>query len=642
MCRPAPKLCTKRANVAGCKRGLVSWLLSLVWLSLLMACGAQAAPIVQGAANAPVTIWDVDIAPRLVTPAEADTATWQPVALDHAWRRKKWCDAPISTYRFQFYLNAVPKDGLGLHLRRAGNRLAVWINQEPAAKFGDLHEPNADFSNLPLFAPFAWHALKPGLNTVLIQVAGDCRRYSGLAHMDLGPRDVVEPQQQSSRRSRTYPTVGIVSVCGLLAIAGFAFAVMTRHRIALYFGLSNGLWAFRAALWGMTDLPVPYGLWFFLIDATYGVWIALMSIQCLWLAAIHKPWLERIQWVSMVFLLATSITAATGHAIWLKALGLEATMLSAALAMLCIIYEAIRKPKETNVAMSLATMPMFVLAIWDHWNVWLSGARDAYQRYYYSPLLVLFMLVAISLLMMRQFQLAMRSDEQYRRSLEQEVERQRAELQAQHERERARAQQSAVMAERQRIVRDMHDGLGAQLAGMLAVVRSDQAVAQELEADIASAIAHLRSTIDNLSTSETDLSTVLAQFRFHHEQRLQRAGLQLVWNVELLPVPEWPSAALWELQQMLREVFANILKHAKASTITVRSLCQGERCTISITDDGLGFDPGAVKTGRGMQHLRDRATQIGLHFELDTAPGQGTRISWTWHSQHIPKGATVI
>ncbi|WP_422839302.1 sensor histidine kinase [Aquabacterium sp.] len=583
-----------------------------------------------------MTIWDVDIAPRLVTPADAESTQWHPVELDHAWRRKKWCDAPISTYRFQFHLDTVPKNGLGLYLRRAGNRLTVWINQEPAARFGALNEPNADFSNLPLFAPFAWHALKPGLNTVLIQVAGDCRRYSGLAHMDIGPRDVVEPVQQSARRARTYPTVGIVSVCGLLAVAGFAFATMTRQRIALFFGLSNGLWAIRAALWGMTDLPMPYSLWFFLIDATYAAWMSLVVMQCLWLVSVQKPWLERLQWLALAFMLVTSITAATGHAIWLKALGLEATMLSAALAMLSIIYEAIRRPKETNVAMSLATLPMFVLAVWDHWNVWLSGARDAYQRYYYSPLLVLFMLVAITLLMMRQFQLAMRNDEQYRRSLEQEVERQRAELQVQHERERARAQQTAVMAERQRIVRDMHDGLGAQLAGMLAVVRSDQAIAQELEADIASAIAHLRSTIDNLSTSETDLSTVLAQFRFHHEQRLKRAGLELIWQVELLPVPEWPSSALWELQQMLREAFANILKHARASTITVRADCRDGLCTICIQDDGCGFDPASVRNGRGMQHLRERATHIGLHFSLTSDKGLGTQIRWTWPLEHVP------
>lgn len=590
-----------------------------------------------GNAQAPVTIWGADISPGLVQPGQEEHASWEPVALDHAWRRSGWCGVPVSTYRIDFNLESAPRDGLGLYIRRAGNRLRVWVNGEESATFGDLKNPNADYSNLPLFAPLAWHALRMGTNTVLIQVAGDCRRFSGLSHLDIGPMDVVAAIQASERRKRSYPTVGVVAVCGLFAVLGLTFFFLSRQRMALYFGLSNGLWAVRTAMLGPVEFSLPYEVWFTLLDVTYAGWLALLSILCMRLTSMNKPWLEKLQWVSLVVLAIASGLTAMGLGAGFKLVGLQFTMASGAWVMLVMMWSALREPRESSVALSLATFPMFVMALWDHWNVWWSPARDAYQRYYYSPLLVVFMLVAVALLMMRQYQLAMRSDDQYRQSLEVEVERQRQLLHEQHARELEHAQGVAVQVERQRIVRDMHDGLGAQLAGMLATVRAEQATPQVLESDLSDAIDQLRFAIDNLSPSDTDLPMMLAQFRFHNEQRLKRLGIRLVWVVEPMPMLPWPARAVWEMQQMLREVLVNALKHGKPQTLRIEAHCTKEFCTIAMEDDGCGFDAASVKNGRGLSHLRQRSAELGLELSMHSSKSaRGTRVRWKWPSAHIP------
>jgi hypothetical protein len=611
--------------------------LLLLWASFIAPIQAEVLRLGNG--EGVTTIWSAEAVSGLVDFDNESGVDWKPVALDHSWRRVGWCAAPVTTYRVQFDLETAPRDGLGLFIRRAGNRLSVSINNEQAAEFGSLNNPKADYSNLPLFVPLAWHALRLGTNTVLLQVAGDCRRYAGISHMDIGPREAIEAVQQSARRMRTYPTVGIVSVCGLLTVAGLVFFFLSRNRTALLFGVANGLWALRTALWGMTELPMSYELWFFLIDVTYAGWISLMSVLCLRIASIHLAWLEKLQWVTLAVMAIASIVAAAGYNIWLKQLGLQATMVSGALAMLAVLLAAIRTPREANVAMSFATVPMFVLAVWDHWNVWISSAPDAYQRYYFSPLLVLFMLVAVALLLMRQFQLAMRSDAQYRSSLEAEVERQRKLLEAQHEREIENAQSTAIQVERQRIVRDMHDGLGAQLVGLLATVRSEQTTAETLESEVTDAIEQLRFAIDNLSVTDTDLSMMLAQFRYHHEQRLRRLGVRLVWDVDILPVAPWPARALLELQQMLREVLANSLKHGDSQNLRVRAYLSDGLGTIVVEDDGRGFDIDAVPRGRGLKHLYQRSAQLGIQLSLrsrTSGPGQGTSVRWTWPVEHVP------
>ena len=152
------------------------------------------------------------------------------------------------------------------------------------------------------------------------------------------------------------------------------------------------------------------------------------------------------------------------------------------------------------------------------------------------------------------------------------------------------------------------------------------------------AMEQLRATMDSLGNASQDLSTMLAQFRFHQQPRLKRAGIELSWQVQPLPDTPWPPAAMWHMQQMLREVLANIQKHAQAGRITVSAGCEDGVCHIRVSDDGRGFDLDAKGRGRGLSHLHDRARQIGVTLGLRSQPGAGTTVSWTWPQGHLPHG----
>ena len=586
--------------------------------------------------------WKAEIAAGLIRPEKADTTAWKSIDLDHAWRRAGWCDAPISTYRLHF--STVPTENdYGILIHRAGNRLRVWLDGHLVTKWGELYQADADYSNQPLYAHFPSHMLRTadGSNqhTVLIQVAGDCRRYTGLSHLEIGPHRLLEPRWQSQNRMQVGLTIAVISVSTLISLGSFAFAGMTKKRRAWMFAIASGAWAIRATLWMMNDLPMPYPLWFFLIDACFGIWMALTCILALRLCGAYQKRLEQAQWCSLWIFFASSIATLLGAPAFLKGLGIDVLIVAGTAALLYVMWSAFRSPNYSNISLSAAGIPMLVLGLVDHWNVWMSNAPDAYQRFYFTPLIVLFFIVAIASLMMRQFHGAMRTDARYRVSLEQEVSRQRRELEAQHQRQQVHTRQEAVQAERERIVRDMHDGLGAQLVGLLSNVRHNPA-ARTLESDIELALEQLRATMDSLSATETDLETVLAQFRFHHEARLNRSGLCLHWRVQPLHVPPWEPAALWQMELMLREVFANILKHAHAQHITVTAGSNAEGlCHIAVEDDGQGFDlqnsnPNG-SGGRGLRHLQERSHTLGLHLEIDSN-AKGTRIMWNWSRNWVP------
>jgi signal transduction histidine kinase len=585
------------------------------------------------------TIARLELSPGLQSPALMAQGHWQQVDLPHAWYHQDWCAAPQSTYRFTFnWTDTGDPHGLAMLIHRAGNRVGVWVNQQHVAQFGSFDNPDADYTNFPLLVRMPWHLLQAEQNTVYIQVVGDCRRFSGLSQIEIGPFSGVSAQHTRDTDLLVYPIIVVITLCAIMFVAGLVYVRLSPSS-AQARGLAwlNGIWALGSALWTLRDLPMPYWLWYCLVDMCYAMWILLSARMTMQLTSTLTPWIVRLQTATISAYFLATISAALGYAIALKPITMVWALAVYSFLVVRIIYHSIKAPSETRAIICLTIVPMTSIGAIDSWNLWMSQEPMGYQTYYFSPVVSFLMLMSLGLLIMRQFQQAMRSDKQYQHSLELEVERQRTELALHYQHEQEQAQLAAVQAERQRIVRDMHDGLGSQLVGMLAALRSDKVEPVHLENEIAQAMEHLRATMDNLSNTEQDLSTVLAQFRFHHEPRLLRAGLHLRWRVQTLPPTPWSPAATWEMQQMLREVFANILKHAEAKHITVAAGCHDGVCSIQISDDGKGFDMSQNSIGRGLKHLKERAQHLGVQLDIQSQVGQGTRVEWRWAEGFVPK-----
>jgi len=84
--------------------------------------------------------------------------------------------------------------------------------------------------------------------------------------------------------------------------------------------------------------------------------------------------------------------------------------------------------------------------------------------------------------------------------------------------------------------------------------------------------------------------------------------------------------------QAARELLMNVGKHAEAASVTLRLDCPEECLTLSVTDDGKGFDPDTIRPGRemtglGLFHLCERMDLLGGEVHIDSTPGEGTRIN---------------
>jgi signal transduction histidine kinase len=185
----------------------------------------------------------------------------------------------------------------------------------------------------------------------------------------------------------------------------------------------------------------------------------------------------------------------------------------------------------------------------------------------------------------------------------------------------------AVLEERRRIARDLHDGLAQELAyiirqahraehGGTAVDREITQAAERAIADARFAIAALTRPLDE----PLDVALVEAV-----EQVADRLGQKIVLEVQ--PNVRVDPLTRQELVRIAREAVANAARHGRADTVRLE-LSNGGRIRLRIADDGVGFEPNRVDRRKqfGILGMRERARALDADFRLASAPGRGTEI----------------
>lgn len=232
---------------------------------------------------------------------------------------------------------------------------------------------------------------------------------------------------------------------------------------------------------------------------------------------------------------------------------------------------------------------------------------------------------------------------QHGRSLQKnmlEVVRQRHQVQAlskelreqQSQLEQARLER-AVLEERQRLLRDMHDGIGASLVFALKAFEQKRHDLDDVSTVLRGCLDDLRLVIDSLEPIDHDLVTLLATFRYRLGDRLDRAGIRLEWVAAEVPSLPWLNAPqALDVLRIVQEAVANVLKHAAASHLRIVIAGDGAEgelpssVVIRVEDDGRGLEPRGPLDGRGMKHMRQRAARLGSAVEFDRSELGGLRV----------------
>ncbi len=204
-----------------------------------------------------------------------------------------------------------------------------------------------------------------------------------------------------------------------------------------------------------------------------------------------------------------------------------------------------------------------------------------------------------------------------------------------------------LLRERERIGRDLHDGIIQSIyAAGLHLEQASHEIGTQPEitqgriatvmAELNRITADIRGTIFDLRSGELEARDAESIVLAVADELQAHTLVTLKIGSEGLYRPRLQPEQAEQLRRIVTEAFSNVLRHAHATTVTVRMTCTQRRFTLEVRDDGAGFDPGAdTEPGhgggraQGLANIRRRAELLDAELTVESTPGRGTALSLT-------------
>jgi signal transduction histidine kinase len=592
------------------------WPSLVLFATLLLAgCGG---PLPEGVST--VTDAALLVEPGALPPEKARTG-WQRVSLPDVWSIERRRTAVEGWYRATIDLAEEPHELFAVYLPQPGFNVAVWVNGNFVGDGGGFDDPVSHNWSRPLLMPVPAPLLRQGPNTVDVRLRTDRSAPAVLGPFALGAHRVLEPVYANRFMTQvTLPlALMVVGVAGGLLSGG---VYLRRDRTGTWPWLAAGMivFGYSAVNVYVRDVPIPAPLWAWsgmVAQAAFPLCLIMGWHRVLGYA---RPRLERLLWAAVVgsaigLLLVDPLFLRTAMIPWLAA--------ALGLALYCLVLGVRAARGFSGRGALLLLVPGVVgLGLGLH-DVASFAATRLWAGTLLGPWLSPLIVIVISWLVMSQMAEQLAASERLTRELEVRVREKHAELERNYARVRELERAQAVTAERERIMQDVHDGMGGQLVSALALVESGRATPESVAEALRDALDDLRVVIESLGATHDDVPTLLATVRARFEPRLARYGLRFDWHVSELPelAGLGPEGALHVLR-IVQEAMTNVVKHARASTIrmstgTMAGPDAAPGVFVEVRDDGRGMTK-RDGSGCGLNNMSRRATTLGGRLAVES------------------------
>lgn len=536
------------------------------------------------------------------------------------------CEPGYRAVRLSFDQPAAPAASLGVVPRIGADNYRMLVNGSPIYADGSMTLPRVTYAgNVRRVFHVPGGVLKPGKNTLdFILVRDDGAPFFFVGGAAIGDYDALRAAYAS--RSFTLNDYLIISISIGAVIALLVFTVWVRggRRAALWWMLAVVLaWTMRLLYFYVTEPPIHGVQRMFYLFACVGfVPVAWLNLANHWIGRPWK-WIPRVSLAGYAGLLAV-IGTIFAFGLWSKVdtvdlvtqwFVLAVTVSAAALFVVRVARDPGRDFWETAIfGLCLSLMA------WDAIGA-LAGFESDQHSNRAMPFLTLGIVAAYLARNIRLFQ----SSAQLNTMLEGQLTERTAALEAAHVREKEMVRDQAHGAERQRIMRDMHDGLGSQLMSMLLMAKRGEAKPPVIADGLQAVIDEMRLMIDSMDSVGESLSSALSIFRERTQSRVEGAGFAFDWSNTAEVLPDYGPRDVLQIFRILQEAVVNALKHSGGSSIAVRIAPAAApfALRIEVADNGGGMK-GANSRGRGLVNMAARAESLGGKLTVES--DAGTRV----------------
>ncbi|WP_087747493.1 MULTISPECIES: sensor histidine kinase [unclassified Acidovorax] len=589
----------------------------LLWW-LAMVSGVQAAPLQLTSAQATV---EVD---GQVRHFEA--------TLPYVWDWWHRGGRGHAEFEMSLSLQDIPKEPWFLYFLRLGNAYEVRLNGALLDSKGDLKTfDRNDYGQIPRLITIPVGLLRQD-NLIQVRIRADHARRAGVASPWVGSHAEIVPLYDAEYLQRVTGTrvVVIVSLLvGTIALALWWTQVnptqspgKQRDPLYLYAALAEYFWSLRVGSVLLETPPLPRFWWDILFIEALGVWVASM----LMFSALAVGWRGRFSVVRLQWALALLLVTGVGCAVaaqwgykgwltwWYASLGVVALPF---VALYC--WSALRTGSHLHRLVAAALVFNLLVGVrdWAVFRVQMTLGGNTLMRY--SSVVFGVLLAYIVFTRFREASVQVRY---LLSTMALQMAAKEQALQSSYERLELLAREQERVNERTRILRDLHDGVGAHISAAIRQLQSGRASNDEVLHTLRDSLDQIKLSIDAMHLPAGDVTGLLANLRYRLEPKLNAADIELLWDVDLIePLERLDAVGMRHLQFMVLESLSNVLQHAHASKLRIEAKAQGHWVVVRIADNGVGYDT-ARPFRKGLLALHERAKAIGAALVIRSRVGE--------------------
>ena len=540
---------------------------------------------------------------------------------------------------YQIKLNGVVLDQNGVVADADSNAAVVRLQSNVVELNHATNDADSgDYAKIPRLIRIPTGVLQQN-NQLEVTIHSESDRRSGMPAVWVGPKAELELtyRQEFATRIGGYAVLTVFS----LIVGAFSLVLWIsqtdprperrgmRDRLYLYAALAEFSWAFFIVDNLIEHPPLLWPWWYVSTNMALGVWIGSLLMFCHAMAGWQQHPASRAAryFLLLLFLLGpiVAFTAVTLPAPVVVTLWQASFSLVFIPSTVLFVMKAVRGGNAMQRLIALAFVVNVPVGLHDFYVMRLGDSFGGHVYLRYSATLFGLALGAIAIERFRRANLRVRD---MLDTLSLRVAHKERELSSSYQRMELIAREQERVQERARILRDMHDGVGAHISSAIRQLQSAPANHDEILLTLQDSLDQLKLSIDALNLPPGDVTALLANLRYRLEPRFRSMGLALEWGVQPLPdVPQLDASAMRQLQFILFEAFSNVMQHAQASILRIEASCSESptgqadgRVRVRVCDNGRGFDANQPKR-KGLASMAERGNAIGATIGIDSRAG---------------------
>ena len=546
----------------------------------------------------------------------------EPLALPYFSKAERVAGLTSQTLEFRVDNPTASGEVQTIYLPKFADDIAISVN-------GTWLRQSQDFENhwnKPLMLPIPASLLHEGEDRIILTLTGPAQQKLELQPFFVGPKTALA----TAFAIRQASTASIAQFgLGLMAVLTVVFVIiwLARRGDAIYFYLAASCVA--AAMiciqYGFDTSGLPYRLWTIVWGYSTPVYVLLIAK----IVATHlRIDLGRAEWVSLLLIGLMVTIAFLVPAGWVHSFVMNSNLLTAVGATLTSAWFWLHRHRANPVDFLVMFGSMSIALLFGYNVLYMLLAAEpglSVNLYQFMPLVMTGMCLW---LIISRLLTSLKDLEALAQVQQDAIAAKSHELEESYRQLAAIQQRKAIGDERQRIMLDLHDGLGGHLVNALAYMENKGVEDATLRRALEDALRDLALMLDSLET-EDSISTLLGMLRTRLEALLENHGIEFEWRILEEPKLTHPGPSQnLNLLRIVQEAITNVVKHAHATRITISS----DPSSVIIRDNGKGFDLAALQDrrgGHGIIGMRRRARQIGADLQLSSSSA-GTEIRLVW------------